>query len=177
MDLGSSAFLLFGHVFCRSRLGLGPQSRPMASHPGEPGLLPCGSCDMVFRSWALLATHTQRFCIGRLTRDVPDITAVSQELQGHSDQETSKSALERLREEVQWLRLSLQEKRPWMTEGPSSEAAGSPGARLQALHETHARRMAETRAQGQALAQRSEGEGGTRAKDRSASHHQATCSD
>lgn len=42
----------------------------MASHSGEPGLLPCGSCDMVFRSWALLATHTQRFCIGRLTREV-----------------------------------------------------------------------------------------------------------
>uniref|UniRef100_A0A8D1P9N5 GC-rich promoter binding protein 1 like 1 n=2 Tax=Sus scrofa TaxID=9823 RepID=A0A8D1P9N5_PIG len=42
----------------------------MASHSREPGLLPCGSCDMVFRSWALLATHTQRFCIGRLTRQV-----------------------------------------------------------------------------------------------------------
>lgn len=42
----------------------------MASHSGEPGLLPCGSCDMVFRSWALLATHTQRFCIGRLTQEV-----------------------------------------------------------------------------------------------------------
>lgn len=42
----------------------------MASHFGEPGLLPCESCDMVFRSWALLATHTQRFCIGRLTREV-----------------------------------------------------------------------------------------------------------
>lgn len=25
---------------------------------------------MVFRSWALLATHTQRFCIGRQTREV-----------------------------------------------------------------------------------------------------------
>uniref|UniRef100_A0A8C6CX92 Coiled-coil domain containing 17 n=1 Tax=Moschus moschiferus TaxID=68415 RepID=A0A8C6CX92_MOSMO len=42
----------------------------MASHSREPGLLPCGSCDMVFRSWALLATHTQRFCIGRQTREV-----------------------------------------------------------------------------------------------------------
>uniref|UniRef100_A0A9L0IRY4 GC-rich promoter binding protein 1 like 1 n=1 Tax=Equus asinus TaxID=9793 RepID=A0A9L0IRY4_EQUAS len=42
----------------------------MASHLGEPGFLPCGSCDMVFRSWALLATHTQRFCIGRLTQEV-----------------------------------------------------------------------------------------------------------
>uniref|UniRef100_A0A8C2RW21 Coiled-coil domain containing 17 n=1 Tax=Capra hircus TaxID=9925 RepID=A0A8C2RW21_CAPHI len=42
----------------------------MASHSREPRLLPCGSCDMVFRSWALLATHTQRFCIGRQTREV-----------------------------------------------------------------------------------------------------------
>uniref|UniRef100_A0A8C9KM37 Coiled-coil domain-containing protein 17 n=1 Tax=Panthera tigris altaica TaxID=74533 RepID=A0A8C9KM37_PANTA len=42
----------------------------MASYSGEPGLLSCGSCDMVFRSWALLATHTQRFCIGHLTREV-----------------------------------------------------------------------------------------------------------
>lgn len=43
---------------------------PMASYSGEPGLLSCGSCDMVFRSWALLATHTQHFCIGRLTPEV-----------------------------------------------------------------------------------------------------------
>uniref|UniRef100_A0A8C7BZA2 Coiled-coil domain containing 17 n=1 Tax=Neovison vison TaxID=452646 RepID=A0A8C7BZA2_NEOVI len=41
----------------------------MASYSGEPGLLSCGSCDMVFRSGTLLATHTQRFCIGRLTRE------------------------------------------------------------------------------------------------------------
>lgn len=43
---------------------------PMASHSGEPALLPCGSCDMVFRSWSLLATHTQRFCIGRVAQEV-----------------------------------------------------------------------------------------------------------
>lgn len=42
----------------------------MDSHSGELGLLPCGSCDMVFRSWALLATHTQRFCIGRQPREL-----------------------------------------------------------------------------------------------------------
>uniref|UniRef100_A0A671F9R4 Coiled-coil domain containing 17 n=1 Tax=Rhinolophus ferrumequinum TaxID=59479 RepID=A0A671F9R4_RHIFE len=42
----------------------------MASHSGEPALLPCGSCDMVFRSWSLLATHTQRFCIGRVAQEV-----------------------------------------------------------------------------------------------------------
>lgn len=43
---------------------------PMASHSGEPALLPCGSCDMVFRSWSLLATHTQRFCIGRVAQEM-----------------------------------------------------------------------------------------------------------
>lgn len=42
----------------------------MADYSGESGFLPCKSCDMVFRSWALLATHTQRFCIGRLTPEV-----------------------------------------------------------------------------------------------------------
>uniref|UniRef100_A0A8C9QHC9 Coiled-coil domain containing 17 n=1 Tax=Spermophilus dauricus TaxID=99837 RepID=A0A8C9QHC9_SPEDA len=41
----------------------------MGSNSREPELLPCGSCDMVFRSGALLAIHTQRFCIGRLTRE------------------------------------------------------------------------------------------------------------
>ncbi|KAF5923227.1 hypothetical protein HPG69_012317, partial [Diceros bicornis minor] len=90
----------------------GKGSHPMASHIGEPGLLPCGSCDMVFRSWALLATHTQRFCIGRLTREVtpgaqPSIATeprppavVPQEHQGLPDQEASKPALKRLTEEV-----------------------------------------------------------------------------
>ncbi|XP_020952389.1 coiled-coil domain-containing protein 17 isoform X2 [Sus scrofa] len=149
----------------------------MASHSREPGLLPCGSCDMVFRSWALLATHTQRFCIGRLTRQVtvgaqppvhsePRLLAdVPQEHQGLSDQEASKSALKRLTEEVQRLRLHLQEMRPWITEvprapgpwrrseAPAAEAAGSPGERLRALHRTHARRVAETEAQGRALEQ------------------------
>uniref|UniRef100_A0A8C9M012 Uncharacterized protein n=1 Tax=Piliocolobus tephrosceles TaxID=591936 RepID=A0A8C9M012_9PRIM len=41
----------------------------MDSHSGEPALLPCGTCDMVFRSSALLATHTQRFCIGHPTQE------------------------------------------------------------------------------------------------------------
>ncbi|XP_066228249.1 coiled-coil domain-containing protein 17 isoform X1 [Saccopteryx leptura] len=180
----------------------------MASHSGEPGLLPCGSCDMVFRSWALLATHTQRFCIGRLTRKVtlgiqpskatepqgstvrassmamggylghPDpqdssyhthcIQVVSQEQQGFPDQEASKSALRRLTEEVQGLRLYLQEMQPWVTaiprgsavprersevptQGPTSETARSPGERLRALRRTHARRLVETEAQSRAL--------------------------
>uniref|UniRef100_A0A8C5VH97 Coiled-coil domain containing 17 n=1 Tax=Microcebus murinus TaxID=30608 RepID=A0A8C5VH97_MICMU len=42
----------------------------MDSHSGEPGLLPCETCDMAFRSSALLATHTQRFCIGRVTEEM-----------------------------------------------------------------------------------------------------------
>ncbi|XP_070224238.1 coiled-coil domain-containing protein 17 isoform X3 [Bos mutus] len=145
----------------------------MASHSREPGLLPCGSCDMVFRSWALLATHTQRFCIGRQTREVmigaqtPVATeprVVPQEHQGLREQEASKSALKRLTEE---------EMRPWITEIPRapqgpwrrseattpsahSKAAGSLGERLLALHWTHARRVAETAAQSWALEQRSE---------------------
>ncbi|XP_077647405.1 coiled-coil domain-containing protein 17 isoform X1 [Urocitellus parryii] len=162
----------------------------MGSNSGEPELLPCGSCDMVFRSGALLAIHTQRFCIGRLTRegtnkaqpsvatesqgtavrrglvDIPESweikiphfafcsQVVSGELQGRLEQEASTSALKRLTEEVQWLRLSLQKMGPWMTEGPTSEVAGSPNERLQALYRTRARRVAETQAQSRALERR-----------------------
>nr|XP_019604995.1 PREDICTED: coiled-coil domain-containing protein 17 isoform X6 [Rhinolophus sinicus] len=157
----------------------------MASHSGEPALLPCGSCDMVFRSWSLLATHTQRFCIGRVAQEVTlgaqpsKATApqspmvVPQEHQLLADQEASKSALRRLTEEVQWLRLYLLEMQaritevpkgsegPWRrseapTQGLTSEAAGSPGERLRTLHRTHARRMAETEAQSRALELRGE---------------------
>ncbi|KAF6107863.1 coiled-coil domain containing 17 [Phyllostomus discolor] len=158
----------------------------MASHSGEPGLLPCGSCGMVFRSWALLAAHTQRFCIGRLTREVTlgaqpskDLEAqgpmvVSQGHQGFQDQEASKSALRRLTEEVQGLRLYLQEMQPGITmipkesvglwghsksptRGPTSGAAGNPGERLRELYRNHTRRVAETEAQSRALELRSEG--------------------
>ncbi|EPQ17091.1 Coiled-coil domain-containing protein 17 [Myotis brandtii] len=158
----------------------------MASHSGEPGLLPCGSCDMVFRSWALLATHTQRFCIGRLTREVTlgaqpskasepqgPMVAASQEHQGFPEQEASKSALRKLTEEVQGLRLYLEEMQPWITaiprqsvepwgrpkaptQGPNSEAAGSPSERLRALQRTHTIRAAETEAQSLALELRGE---------------------
>ncbi|XP_070260963.1 coiled-coil domain-containing protein 17 isoform X4 [Myotis yumanensis] len=158
----------------------------MASHSGEPGLLPCGSCDMVFRSWALLATHTQRFCIGRLTREVTlgaqpskasepqgPMVAASQEHQGFPEQEASKSALRKLTEEVQGLRLSLEEMQPWITaiprqsvepwgrpkaptQGPNSAAAGSPSERLRALQRTHTIRAAETEAQSLALELRGE---------------------
>ncbi|KAK7803171.1 hypothetical protein U0070_005718 [Myodes glareolus] len=141
----------------------------MADYSGEFGFLPCESCDMVFRSWALLATHTQRFCIGRLTPEVIDgtqpsvameergTTIVAQEQQSHPEQEeASKSALKRLTEEVQLLRLSLKEMRPWATEGATSRTAGSPGERLRALQGTRARRVAETEAQSQALERRGE---------------------
>ncbi|XP_015423004.1 PREDICTED: coiled-coil domain-containing protein 17 [Myotis davidii] len=158
----------------------------MASHSGEPGLLPCGSCDMVFRSWALLATHTQRFCIGRLTREVTlgaqpskasepqgPTVAASQEHQGFPEQEASKSALRKLTEEVQGLRLYLEEMQPWITaiprqsvqpwgrpkaptQGPNSAAAGSPSERLRALQRTHTIRAAETEARSLALELRGE---------------------
>uniref|UniRef100_A0A8C9DW06 Coiled-coil domain containing 17 n=1 Tax=Prolemur simus TaxID=1328070 RepID=A0A8C9DW06_PROSS len=157
----------------------------MDSHSGEPGLLPCETCDMAFRSSALLATHTQRFCIGRVTQEMtfgaqPSVATepqgaavVPQELQGFQEQQASKSALKRLTEEVQWLRLSLQEMRPCITEAPrgctavwrqseeppqwpACEAAGSPGARLRALQATRARRVAETEAQSRALERRGE---------------------
>lgn len=75
--------------------------------------------------------------------------------------------------QVQRLRLCLQEMHPRITEiprgsegpsrrseeptqGPSSEAAGSPGERLGKLHGTHARRVAEMEAQSRALELRSE---------------------
>ncbi|XP_016054752.1 PREDICTED: LOW QUALITY PROTEIN: coiled-coil domain-containing protein 17 [Miniopterus natalensis] len=156
----------------------------MASHSGEPELLPCGSCDMVFRSWALLATHTQRFCIGRLTREVtlgaqpskasePRSPTVVSQHQGFPDQAASRSALRKLTEEVQGLRLYLQEMQPWIatiprgsagpwgrseapTQGPSSEVAASPGERLRALHQTRTKRVVETEAQSLALALRGE---------------------
>ncbi|KAF0885606.1 CCD17 protein, partial [Crocuta crocuta] len=157
----------------------------MASYSGEPGLLSCGSCDMVFRSGALLATHTQRFCIGRLTQEVtpgahpsagrlwPTGRVVPQEHQGLSDQEASKLALKKLTEEVQRLWLYLQEMRPWITEvpqrserlrrrceaptqSPTHEAAGSPAERLRALQGTHAKRLVETKALSLALERRSE---------------------
>ncbi|XP_011857291.1 PREDICTED: coiled-coil domain-containing protein 17 isoform X2 [Mandrillus leucophaeus] len=146
----------------------------MDSHSGEPALLPCGTCDMVFRSSALLATHTQRFCIGHPTQEKTfgaqasvatepqGAAVVPQDLQGLPDQQASKSALKRLTEE---------EMQPWITEvprvlaeswtrsearpqSPMSEAVGGPSERLRALLRTRARRVAETEAQSWALQQR-----------------------
>lgn len=72
--------------------------------------------------------------------------------------------------QVQWLRLSIQQMGPWITEGPTSEVAGSPKERLQALYRTRARRVAEAEAQSRALERRGEGEGerglGTRSAPR-----------
>uniref|UniRef100_A0A2K6RZR3 Coiled-coil domain containing 17 n=1 Tax=Saimiri boliviensis boliviensis TaxID=39432 RepID=A0A2K6RZR3_SAIBB len=157
----------------------------MDSHSGEPELLPCRTCDMVFRSSALLAAHTQRFCIGHPTQEMTfgaqasvdtelqQAAVVPQELQGLPDQQTSKSALKSLAEEVQWLRLSLQEMWPWITEvprvsarpwahsearpqSPLSKAVGSPSERLRALLRSRARRVVETEAQSRALQRRGE---------------------
>ncbi|XP_029417152.1 coiled-coil domain-containing protein 17 [Nannospalax galili] len=138
----------------------------MANYYGESGLLPCGSCDMAFRSWALLATHTQRFCIGRLTPEEtlgtqPSVptergSAVVSQLQGRSDQEARKSALKRLTEEVQLLRLSLQEMRPQVAKGSTPHTAGSPGERLRALQGTRARRLVEVETQSRILERRCE---------------------
>lgn len=82
----------------------------MADYSGKSGLLPCESCDMVFRSRALLAKHTKRFCIGGLTPEVtlktqPSVaieqrgTKIMAQEQRRSDQEATKS-LKRLTEEV-----------------------------------------------------------------------------
>lgn len=77
---------------------------------------------------------------------------------------------------MQRLWLYLQEVRPWIrevpgglegprsqteahTQGPTPEAAGSPGERLRALQGTHAKRVAATESQSRALERRSEGEG------------------
>ncbi|XP_037683282.1 coiled-coil domain-containing protein 17-like isoform X3 [Choloepus didactylus] len=170
----------------KSLLVSGKGSNPMASHSEEPGFLPCKACDMVFRSCALLATHTQRFCIGRQGREVtpgtqpsvatepPGPAVVPQELQGLSEQ-ARKSALQRLTEEVQRLRLSLQEILPWATEvprglegylrpsrseaaaqDPTSETEESPSQRLRVLRWTHARRVAENETQSRALERRRE---------------------
>lgn len=61
--------------------------------------------------------------------------------------------------------------RPWEhseapTQGPNSESAGSPSERLRALHLTHIRRVAETKAQSRALELRGEGEGKREGRER-----------
>lgn len=125
----------------------------MADYSGKLGLLPCESCDMVFRSGALLAKHTKRFCIGGLTPGVtqPSVateqrgTKIMAQEQRRSDQEATKSSLKRLTEE----KIG-----PWATD--TSQTAGSPEERLRDLQGTRARRVAETEAQSLALKQRGE---------------------
>ncbi|KAM6217028.1 coiled-coil domain-containing protein 17 [Rhynchocyon petersi] len=125
------------------------------SYPSqEAGLLSCKACDMVFRSWTLFTTHTQRFCIGRtsqVTSGAQPSTAGSREPRGVPDQEASKPALEKLTEEVQRLRLPLRE-----MESEEPTQGRPPHERLRELNGNHARRVAETRARGRALEQRGE---------------------
>lgn len=117
----------------------------MADYSGKSGLLPCESCDMVFRSGTLLAKHTKQFCIGGLTPEVtlktqPSVaieqrsTKIMGQEQRRSDQEATKYALKRLTEET----------------------AGGPEERLRDLQGTRARRVAETEAQSRALEHRGE---------------------
>lgn len=116
----------------------------MADYSGESGPLPCESCDMVFRSWALLATHTKRFCIGRLT---PEVTLKSQPSVAIGQQGTKIMAQEQSRD---------QEAITSALKRLTKETAGNPGERLRALQGTRARRVAETEAQSRALERRSE---------------------
>ncbi|XP_031234152.1 coiled-coil domain-containing protein 17 isoform X4 [Mastomys coucha] len=116
----------------------------MADYSGESGPLPCESCDMVFRSWALLATHTKRFCIGRMT---PEVTLKSQPSVAIGQQGTKIMAQEQSRD---------QEAITSALKRLTKETAGNPGERLRALQGTRARRVAETEAQSWALERRSE---------------------
>uniref|UniRef100_A0A8C5KRQ7 Coiled-coil domain containing 17 n=1 Tax=Jaculus jaculus TaxID=51337 RepID=A0A8C5KRQ7_JACJA len=109
----------------------------MASYPREPAFLPCGSCDMVFRSWDLLATHTKRFCIGRLS---PEVTPGAQ-----PSVTTELLGTEKVRSSVARSGVF----RPIQT-------TGSPSERLRALQGTRAWRLEETHAQRRTLEQRRE---------------------
>ncbi|XP_020843255.1 coiled-coil domain-containing protein 17 [Phascolarctos cinereus] len=111
----------------------------MASGPeepgeqGTPGLFPCSACDMVFPSRTLRDSHAYRFCIGHLTPGIPrgrrkspgqpsaslPLNREGQSHQPEDQQETprkapgqgesSGAALKRLTDEVQNLRVSLQD--------------------------------------------------------------------
>ncbi|KAM4872856.1 coiled-coil domain-containing protein 17 [Thomomys bottae] len=83
---------------------------------------------MAFRSEALLATHSQHLCIGRLSQEV---TLGARSSAATGPQSTT----------VQSLQQSLQ-------------AAESPGQRLRALQGTHAQRVVEMEAQGRVLERR-----------------------
>ncbi|XP_043819389.1 coiled-coil domain-containing protein 17 [Dromiciops gliroides] len=144
----------------------------MASDPEKPeqrgasASFPCSACDMVFPSRTLRESHAYRFCIGPLTpggprgrRKSPAGPSASlplgREGQSHhpEDQletprktpgqgEASGASLKRLTEEVQRLRMSLQEM--------ASLQKGTAGSRAH-LEETHARRLAEIGARTQRL--------------------------
>uniref|UniRef100_A0A4X2LL17 Coiled-coil domain containing 17 n=2 Tax=Vombatus ursinus TaxID=29139 RepID=A0A4X2LL17_VOMUR len=137
--------------------------------PGEqetPGLFPCSACDMVFPSRTLRDSHAYRFCIGHLTPGVPrgrrkspaqPSASLPLDREGRSQQpelqqetprkapgqgEAGGAALKRLTDEVQRLRMSLQD-----IASPQKATAG-PRAHLEAAY---ARRLAEIRARTRSL--------------------------
>uniref|UniRef100_A0A8C2M804 Coiled-coil domain containing 17 n=1 Tax=Cricetulus griseus TaxID=10029 RepID=A0A8C2M804_CRIGR len=114
----------------------------MANYSRESGFLPCESCDMVFSSWALLATHTQRFCIGRMT---PEVTHGTQSSVAMEQRGTKITAQEQSHSEHEASKPGL-----------TSQTTGSPSERLQALQGTRAKRVAETEAHSRALERRSQ---------------------
>ncbi|XP_068948869.1 coiled-coil domain-containing protein 17-like [Petaurus breviceps papuanus] len=143
----------------------------MASGPeepgeqGTPGLFACSACDMVFPSKTLRDSHAYRFCIGHLTQGAPRSRRKSRaqpsaslplDREGQSHQteeqlethrktpgqrEASGATLKRLTDEVQRLRVSLQEMAP---------QKGTAGSRTH-LEAAYARRLAEIGARTRSL--------------------------
>ncbi|XP_028902578.1 coiled-coil domain-containing protein 17 [Ornithorhynchus anatinus] len=153
---------------------------------GDPGLLRCQACDMVFRSRPLLDVHTQRLCIGRLTGEElrppcpglapgldaqpgPGVIEVGQLEANRTEPEAEpwgRRGLEvpaprTLTEEVHRLQLLVQEMGLGGPE-PLVQGRGGPRGRenreqLRALEEAHARRLAEIQAQNRSLEQQRDG--------------------
>ncbi|XP_072505368.1 coiled-coil domain-containing protein 17 [Notamacropus eugenii] len=141
----------------------------MASGSGEqgtPGSFPCSACDMVFPSRTLRDSHAYRFCIGHFTAGAPrgqrknlawPSASLSLEREGQSHQsedqldtrrrtpgqeEASGGVLKRLTDEVQRLRVSLQEL--------ASPQKGTARSRAH-LEAAYARRLAEIGARTRSL--------------------------
>ncbi|XP_036609085.1 coiled-coil domain-containing protein 17 [Trichosurus vulpecula] len=141
----------------------GPEER---GEQGTPELFPCSACDMVFPSRTLRDSHTYRFCIGHLTPGVPGgrrespawpSASLPLDREGRSHQpkdqlethqkttgqgEASGATLKRLTDEVQRLRVSLQEM--------VSPQKGTAGSRAH-LEAAYARRLAEIGARTRSL--------------------------
>ncbi|XP_074077660.1 coiled-coil domain-containing protein 17 [Macrotis lagotis] len=141
----------------------------MASGSEEPGqqgglgLFPCPACDMIFPSKTLRDRHADHLCIGSLTpdgaggprkglplgrgaqpRQPEDPPEIRQKIPGQG--EASGAALKRLTDEVQRLRMSLQER----TSAGLPPLQGPAGSRAH-LEATHARRLAEIGARTRSL--------------------------